>query len=151
MKIEILDSPTLLVVDASVFAKWLLPEPDREIALRLRYLYQRGEVSLEAPSLVVSEVGNLLWKRVRRGEMSQQAAVRSFDQFLVDAPSVVESTELVLSAFRLALRNQHPIYDCLYLALALERHCDLITADEKLCRSLQPAYPFIRFLRDFQS
>ena len=34
-------------------------------------------------------------------------------------------------ALRLALLLDHPIYDCLYLALALQTHPPLVTADRR--------------------
>jgi predicted nucleic acid-binding protein len=35
------------------------------------------------------------------------------------------------------------IYDCLYVALAERETCELITADDKLVKNLQPLFPFI--------
>jgi predicted nucleic acid-binding protein len=40
-------------------------------------------------------------------------------------------------------------YDCLYVALAEREGCPLITADDRLVRSLQPTYPFITSLASF--
>ena len=137
-----------LVVDASVVVKWLLPEVDRPIALRLQDRYQDGEVDLLAPPLLLLEVGNALWKRVRRGELTGQVAARCFEQLILDAPELLETPEVTVSAFHLALAHQRPIYDCLYLALALDRRCDLITADESFFRSMRSAYPFVRLLKD---
>jgi len=34
-------------------------------------------------------------------------------------------------------------YDCLYVALAETEQCELITADDKLVKILQPHFPFI--------
>jgi len=35
------------------------------------------------------------------------------------------------------------VYDCLYVALAEREGCELITADDKLVKNLQPHFPFI--------
>ena len=35
------------------------------------------------------------------------------------------------------------VYDCLYVALAEREQCELITADDRLVRSMQPLFPFV--------
>ena len=35
------------------------------------------------------------------------------------------------------------VYDCLYVALAEREGCQLITADDKLVRKMQPRFPFV--------
>ncbi len=37
-------------------------------------------------------------------------------------------------------------YDCLYVAMAEREQCELVTADDKLVRNLQPQFPFIASL-----
>jgi predicted nucleic acid-binding protein len=69
-----------IVVDASVVVKWLLPEIHSEAAKRLL----ADELQLWAPDLVWAEVGNVLWKRSRRGELPADvvtALLRDFRRF----------------------------------------------------------------------
>lgn len=47
------------------------------------------------------------------------------------------SVELVERAFDLALDLRHPIYDCLYLALALDRGVRMVTADQGFVRAIR--------------
>ena len=47
------------------------------------------------------------------------------------------SEPLIPSAFRLALELEHPLYDCIYLALAVETKAKLITADGKFVTACQ--------------
>jgi predicted nucleic acid-binding protein len=35
------------------------------------------------------------------------------------------------------------VYDCLYVALAEEENCQLVTADDKLIKNLQKSFSFI--------
>jgi predicted nucleic acid-binding protein len=35
------------------------------------------------------------------------------------------------------------VYDCLYLALAEQEKCELVTADDKLIKHLQGTFPFL--------
>ena len=41
------------------------------------------------------------------------------------------------------------VYDCLYVALAEQEKCELVTADTTLVRALQPTFSFIRTLSSF--
>lgn len=117
-----------LVVDASVALKWFVAEPDSPQA---EALVASGE-PLVAPVLVVAEVCNGLWRRWRRGELSaehfDEAAPRIAEQFDTLAP--VEA--LAARAAALARALDHPIYDCLYLALAERDGAALVTADARL-------------------
>jgi predicted nucleic acid-binding protein len=47
---------------------------------------------------------------------------------------LVPNVQLLPLAIDLAIANNHPVYDCLYLALAMERHVQLVTADRQLAR-----------------
>ncbi len=120
-------------VDASVAVKWLLPEDGHEAARSILERFQDEDLDLIAPCLLSPEVGNIHWKRVERSEL--KASV------LLDSPFVSNA------ALRLAAAHRHPVYDCLYLALALEERCDLVTADQRFFRNMAPAFPCIRPLQ----
>jgi len=144
-----MNHPTL-VIDASVALKWLLPEEGQTAALSLLDLYQDEELDLVAPYLLIQEVAAVLWKRVRRGEISPGVAQRAFVQLLKDAPILVDSPAVNFSALRLAAAHSHPVAECLYLAWALEQRCDLMTADERFFDAMHSAYPCVQLLRQFQ-
>ena len=55
---------------------------------------------------------------------------------------------LVTEALDLALALEHPVQDCVYLALAEREGCELVTADDKLVRTLRSSYPFIVDLKN---
>jgi len=57
------------VVDASVAIKWLIDEPGTQQAIALR------RHTLSAPDLLLPECANILWKKVRRDELSGDEAV----------------------------------------------------------------------------
>jgi predicted nucleic acid-binding protein len=58
-----------LVVDASVAVKWVLKEPDSDAARRIA-----EQAELLAPDLLWAELGSLLWRRQRQGELSASDA-----------------------------------------------------------------------------
>lgn len=117
-----------LVIDASVAAKWVLPEDGADEATALRH----NTRPLIAPDIVDAEVGNVLWKRWRKNEISGSDAVAALQVVsgLFDRKVAVSS--LAESALRLAIEHDHPIYDCVYLALAAQEKASLATADRKL-------------------
>lgn len=137
------------VVDASVAVKWILPEEGHEQATLLLEMYQDEELDLVAPYLLISEVGNVLWKRVRRGELTSSSACTCFEQLLRNCPILLDSARVQTSSLHLALAHNRPVHDCLYLAWALEERCDLLTADLKFFKSVGAAFHCVRLLSDF--
>ena len=120
------------VVDASVAAKWFLPEPYKDEAEELLRDFLDEKVELIAPDLIVSEVGNILWKRsTLRGEISATQASRSYANFLALGLILRPSSTFAAAALKLAAEESHPVYDMLYVALAERNGCDFVTADEK--------------------
>ena len=142
----LLSEPTTLVVDASVVLKWVLHEDGRPAALRLLERYQDGQTTLLAPRLLLSEAANVLWKYVHRGLLTAPQATAAYDHFLVNAPRLADSSRVWAAALQLSLAHRRTAYDCLYLALALDRQCDLVTADEEFFLAVHQAFPFVQLL-----
>jgi predicted nucleic acid-binding protein len=114
------------VIDASVAVKWLAPEPDSPQAEALL------DDELIVPDLLFAEVGNILWKKQLRGEMTDDA-IRLGARFLLQVPMQVhDGASLLVDAVALALQLQHPAYGCFYLALAQRVDAPLMTADRRL-------------------
>lgn len=122
----------MLVVDASVVAKWFFPE---DHSAESRRLLSTGRALL-APDLLWSEVGNIVWKRVRRGELESEEAAQVVAD-LIRMPLSITSTQVLLaSALEIAIATDRTVYDCTYLALAIDRKCRFVTADERLVNAL---------------
>lgn len=76
---------TSCVLDASVAAKWLLPAANEGLldqANRLAALHVKRELQLLAPDLIEAEIGNVLWKAVRRNRISRANAEKSMRHFV---------------------------------------------------------------------
>jgi len=121
-----------VVVDASVAARWVLDEPGSERALALQ-----NHDTLIAPSLIASEIGNALWKAVRRGDVAGADALAAISAILVPFEALIPVEELRARALEIAIELHHPIYDCFYLALAERERCPLVTADERLLKAVR--------------
>jgi len=87
-----------------------------------------------APHLIDAEVGNVLRRRVLRGEL-----LPADGQLLLSAaaPLVDHRYEMTGALARAAwlLRDNFSFYDALYAALAHALTCPLLTADERLARA----------------
>jgi predicted nucleic acid-binding protein len=117
-----------LVVDASVAVKWILDEDASARALALKELREE----LIAPSLVLAEIGNVLWKHVLRQTLSQADAALGLVHLAATFDRLEPLESLHKRAMALALQLQHPIYDCFYLAVAEREPAPLVTADRRL-------------------
>jgi len=125
---------TRLVIDASIAIKWVVQEEGSEAALALR---TRAE--LIAPDLMIAEYANILWKKVERNEVSKSEALiaaRLLQRANVD---ILSTRNLLEPATRLAIELEHPAYDCIYLALAIEMDCRFGTADKAFVRKISSA------------
>jgi predicted nucleic acid-binding protein len=123
------------LIDASVAVKWYLPEPGERAAMRVFAEGLDGSRELLAPDWIVAELANALRKKVRREECSGAQAQAILDLFETDAPRLVEAVALVPRALELALRLDETVYDCLYLAAAIEEEASLVTADARLAQA----------------
>ena len=116
-----------LVVDASVAVKWLVREEGTAAARELIVATD----PLIAPDWLLIEAGSTFWKKVKRSELLAVHAERHLEVMPTFFQQLVPSAGLVAEAFRLSIRLKHPIYDCLYLALAFDDGLALVTADRE--------------------
>lgn len=133
------------VVDASVALKWVLDEPGSAAASGL--LDGRG---LFAPPLLAIEVANALWVATRRGQLTGAEAEDALD-LILRAPfqPLPPGLRLPLRALELARLLDHPVYDCVYLALAIRLERPVVTADRRFAAAASrapEAAPFVRLL-----
>ena len=124
----------MFVVDASVVIKWFVPEVHGDAARRLLELPHQ----FVAPDLLFAETANIVWKKTRRGELTDaegRELVGEINRIAVDA---VPSRLLAQDAYALASITGQTVYDALYLALAVRLKTQMITADERLIAALAP-------------
>lgn len=116
-----------LVLDASVAVKFYVPEIYEEEASRLL----EGGHSLHVPELIFPEFANIIWKKVRGGEMSNEEGREIVDAFVLLDVVVHSHRDLIRSSFEGAAETGQTVYDWTYLALATSLSCELVTADRK--------------------
>ena len=89
------------------------------------------------PDFFFAEVTNSIWKKVQRKELSEEEGSKIVDDLLRAPLDVFPSKHLAVNAMQLALELSCPVYDCLYLSLALSTESKLVTADRKFFRPVQ--------------
>ena len=137
---------TPLVVDASIVVKWLLPELHSAPARRV--LAEGND--LLAPDLLWAELGNVLRKKSRAGELTAEEAGDLLQDLKRFPISTIPSFGLIGPALDIATRFGRSVYDCLYLALAVSRRCQVVTSDRRLYASLKrgPLAPCLLWVED---
>jgi len=121
----------MIVVDASVAVKWLLPEDGAEAARDLL----AGSDPLLVPSVAGIEVPGAVLRKLRAGlldEMEAKECLALWNDLLRENVRVVPVEELLDSAVRIAISCSHPLTDCVYVAMAVKLGAPLVTADAAL-------------------
>lgn len=124
----------MLVVDASVAVKWLVPEERRREAAGL--LTEAGP--LLAPDLIITEVCAALSRKARLHQITAAEAKAALSVWMETLRRGVltlsSSADLVVESFQLSLALDHALPDCYYLALARRVSGLLVTADARLAK-----------------
>lgn len=103
---------------------------DRALAL-----LERSEEFI-APDLLLPEVGNILWKKVRSGDLTAAGAQERLAALVAMGVELTPSEALIDRALAVAIQAGRTVYDSLYLALAEREDCRFVTADERLVNAL---------------
>ena len=135
---------SLLVIDASVAAKWFLPpagEPLAAEAQKLLSAYATGRVRFAVPDLFWAECVNIFWKAVRQGRWTASAAHTAIKLLKQRRFPTASALEVLDEAFSIAATFDRSVYDSLYVALAVRLKAELVTADERLANALAAHLP----------
>jgi predicted nucleic acid-binding protein len=135
-------------VDASLVIKWFVPEVQSDAARR----WLEAPHDYIAPDLLFPEAGNAIWKKVRRGELTQDDGQRLAGDLTGVAVEAVSVRGLLPDALALALSTGITVYDAMYLTLAVRLETQVITCDERFARKLADhplLAPHVRSVEDF--
>ena len=120
----------MIVIDASALAKFVLREENWE---RVYEVLSKETISVDH---VVKEVANAIWKHYSIYKAcSLDAAVKRFQLLrkIIDEELVSLESELKYldKAFEIAIQNNIPVYDALYIAQAITHSTPLATSDKR--------------------
>ena len=118
----------IFVIDANVGLKWFIEEHRSPAA---RKILEKG-TSFIVPDIFIPEICNVVWKKFKNQEVTAEQGQAIVTNVPAVIDHIVPTAELAQRAFALAVQFNHPVYDCLYLALAERESITLITDDAKL-------------------
>ena len=137
----------LVVPDASVLLKWVLPsddEPDADKALLLRTAILDEAVHAILPALWLYEVGNTVARRFPTHASGWLSALIKFG-----IEEVLPSSVWLAKTLELTSRYEVSFYDAAYHALALIHNGLFVTADTRYVNRVAESGSVIA-LRDWQ-
>ncbi|TAH43979.1 MAG: PIN domain-containing protein [Betaproteobacteria bacterium] len=114
---------------------------DASAAMNLVMRSERAAVLIEwlesaqlvvSPALFQSEVANALWKYVKAGVLSKDLALERFDEAVGLVDQFEPDEALVVEALSLAVHHGHPVYDLLYVVLAMRNGARIMSTDARL-------------------
>jgi len=122
---------TPVVVDSSVAYKWLYAMGENYVdeAVDLLNKHLAGTVLLVAPSNLSGEVANALRCKPRLTPADVDELLGHLEA--IDVHLVAVTYSRLRAATELAYRHNLSVYDALFLQLAIELDCPLVTADRK--------------------
>ena len=122
------------VSDASVLFKTLINEADSDQADTFV-----SSSRLVVPEILYAEIGNAIWSHVHSGKLSPDVASELIDDLTRAILEVVPIRPYIKRALAIAASVGHPIYDCIYLAVAESFDVPVVTADRRLLVALRRA------------
>ncbi|MGQ0669895.1 MAG: type II toxin-antitoxin system VapC family toxin [Actinomycetota bacterium] len=135
----------VVVPDASVVVKWVLPEAGSAEALALADTWAAEGLAPVVPTLLWSEVGNVLHRRTQAGDLKPAAARRLLRELLGLGLKTRSEVALCPRALELAQELRLPsVYDAVYLALAEAEGAEFWTFDARLHRAASGTVPGVR-------
>ncbi len=139
----------VVVVDASIAAKWVLTEDGTADARSLVAHWVAARLQPIASSWFVCEAANVVYRRARAGEITLDGAKILLNTVLAivvlrDAPGngAVRAIEIADTA------QQQTLYDACYLALAEREQCEYWTDDARFAKAAMPYFPRVKHLSD---
>lgn len=138
----------MIILDASVGVKWYFREAGSDAALDLLIKYA---TEISVPELFVVEVCSALVRKANMDKIQADgvgALLADFQNKLdIGAFRIIPLPQnQPLGAARIAVNIGHPLKDCIYLALAMEAGCDLLTCDARFAAKARGVYPGVRVL-----
>jgi predicted nucleic acid-binding protein len=132
-----------------VALKWFVERSEAHVlqARQLRDAYLSGQCTLRAPDFLLLEIANALTTAHRCKTDKVEQALDAVREVGIQLDTL--SAHTLVQAVELASYLMVTVYDSYFLALAIQNHSKLVTADEKFLRKAG-THPNIIALRELR-
>ncbi len=141
----------MTILDASVLAKLFIEEDGSDLAEDII----SNTHPILAPDIARIEVASAITRACRNKTMDEENGRRQLTAWRrcieVGTVQLIDMTEHQIEAESLSMKLRHPLIDCLYLAIAIDRKMPLVTADQPFIDAAVAHYGAIRHFRTFMS
>jgi predicted nucleic acid-binding protein len=139
-------------VDASVAAKWILPEELSDRALTLLADALTSGTTLTGPPHLPIEVTSAIYKRLKAKELALDEVNARLNLFAAIPIDLVYPEGLAKLAVSLSAEFEWNLpYDAFYLAVGEKLDCAVWTADDEFHQEASGQYPRLRSLTSYSS
>lgn len=127
----------VIIIDASIAAKWLLPDEDDFIADTIKRAFGNRQVEIAVPLFIFYEVNNLLKSAALSDRISFKDSLDFYENFLNLNFNIHSSKLLLKNTLQTALEFEISSYDASYVALSEYLQIPFYTADLKLLKKVK--------------
>lgn len=124
-----------LVLDSSVIAKLFFKEEGSDEAIKLMELGDALDIEFLASDLVIYEVGNIIWKNLKKKTKNGGRYVKLL--FLLNIDFIRADDGLASEALKQAQNMNITYYDGVHIALSKKNKAMLITQDKELLKKFK--------------
>ena len=121
----------------------MLPRLHSAKAVKLRDDYSNGIHDLIAPDIFPGESASALTKSERQKAIAVGDAAALYTKLLRTCPHLHAYFPLVPRAIDISSQTRTAFYDCVYVALAEQEQCEVVTVDDKFINNMQKQFPFV--------
>ena len=118
-----------IVIDTSVIVKWYIKEANTSKALTYLEKYKENKIDILLPSVAALELANALYFSAKLNNKILRKFLNNFYNLAFQIYPLnldfILDTQITMQGFDIA------IYDSLFVTLAKNENCKLITADKK--------------------
>lgn len=133
------------VLDTNVVVKWFFQEEGTERAQVFLEELERGEGRVIVPSSIFHEASNVFWTKRREG-LTEEKAQRFWRELIRLPLEVVDSFDFLPQALTFSFRYEVSPYDAVFVVVARNLDCDLVTDDRVLWERTQSSCPWVKLL-----
>ncbi len=134
-----------LTLDSSVIAKLFIDEKDTKNAVSLMEKSIEAGAELIASDLILYEVGNTIWKHIRKKKTDGQEYLRQL--FFLNIDYLPINQDIACQTIALAQEYDITYYDAVHVMLAKNNEKPLVTEDKELLKKVDSAINIKEALR----